>query len=119
MYLSAGETEKAIDIIGQHGWVDMLIDTGRKLDKADLEPLALVGDYLKELGNIQHAQEIDKKKGDFRSVVMLYGEAQEWKDTFPLAAKYPEYREEIYVPYAKFLAETDRFVDDCNDDTVY
>ncbi len=42
MYLSAGETTKAIDIIGEHGWVDMLTEVGRKLDKADVEAVALV-----------------------------------------------------------------------------
>ena len=42
MYLSAGETTKAIEIIGEHGWVDMLTDVGRKLDKADVEAVALV-----------------------------------------------------------------------------
>ena len=34
MFLSAGETIHAIKITGDNGWVDMLIDTGRKLDKA-------------------------------------------------------------------------------------
>jgi hypothetical protein len=33
MYLSAGETTKAIEIIGEHGWVDMLTEVGRKLVK--------------------------------------------------------------------------------------
>jgi len=42
MYLSAGETTKAIEIIGEHGWVDMLTEVGRKLDKADVEAVALV-----------------------------------------------------------------------------
>ena len=42
MYLSAGETTKAIEIIGEHGWVDMLTVVGRKLDKADVEAVALV-----------------------------------------------------------------------------
>ena len=37
MYLSAGETEKAIDIIGEHGWVDMLVEVGRnRLDKVTI-----------------------------------------------------------------------------------
>ena len=111
MFLSAGETMQAIAIMGEHGWVDMLIDTGRKLDKADMEPLTAVGDHLKKLGNLQYAQEIYRKKGDFRSVVKLYVEAQEWKDAFSLASQYPEFKEEIYVPYAKYLAESDKFVE--------
>ena len=76
-----------------------------------MEPLTAVGDHLKRLGNIQYAQEIYRKKGDFRSVVKLYVEAQEWKDAFVLAGQYPEFKEEIYVPYAKYLAESDKFVE--------
>ena len=34
MFLSAGEAVQAVRIMGEHGWVDMLVDTGRKLDKA-------------------------------------------------------------------------------------
>ncbi|KAI2531446.1 IFT122 isoform 16, partial [Pan troglodytes] len=41
MYISAGEHVKAIEICGDHGWVDMLIDIARKLDKAEREPLLL------------------------------------------------------------------------------
>lgn len=52
-----------------------------------------------------------KKVGDFKSVVTLYVEAQEWSEAFALADKYPEYREQIFVPYANFLAESDKFVE--------
>ena len=38
-------------------------------------------------------------------------EAKEWDEAFALAEKYPEHREQIYVPYAKWLAESDKFVD--------
>ena len=37
-------------------WVDMLVDTGRKLDRAEAEPLAAVGDFLRQLGSLQYAQ---------------------------------------------------------------
>ena len=46
MYLSAGETLKAIDIMGEHGWVDMLTEVGRKLDRAESEGISRVADYL-------------------------------------------------------------------------
>ena len=52
-----------------------------------------------------------KKVGDFKSVVTLYVEAKEWQEAFALAEKYPEHREQIYVPYAKWLAESDKFVE--------
>ena len=38
-------------------------------------------------------------------------EAKEWEEAFALAEAYPEHREQIYVPYAKWLAESDKFVE--------
>ena len=111
MYLSAGETVKAIDIIGEHGWVDMLNDVGRKLDKADTESVKLVAHYLKKHGQYQYAREMYKKIGDHGAVVQIYVEAKEWKEAFDLVEKNPEYKEPVYVPYAKWLAEQDRFVE--------
>ena len=43
MYLSAGETRQAIHLIGEHGWVDMLNDVGRKLDKVWLMTKVHIG----------------------------------------------------------------------------
>ena len=111
MYLSAGETIKAIDIMGEHGWVDMLTEVGRKLDRAESEGISKVADYLRQHGQLQYAREMYKKVGDFKAVVTLYVEAKEWEEAFNLAEKYPEYREHIYVPYAKWLAESDKFVE--------
>ena len=64
---------------------------------SESEALTLVGDYLKDLGSIQYAQEIYKKKGDFKSVVRLYVEAQEWKDAFMLVNKYPEFKARFLI----------------------
>ncbi len=95
MYLSAGETTKAIHMIGEHGWVDMLNDVGRKLDKADTENVRLVANYLKKHNQLQYAREMYKKVGDFKSVVLIYVDAGEWKEAFSLVEKNPEYREHV------------------------
>lgn len=58
MYLSAGETLKAIDIMGEHGWVDMLTDVGRKLDRAEEEAISRVAQYLRQHGQLQYAREV-------------------------------------------------------------
>ena len=97
--------------MGEHGWVDMLMDVGRKLDKAESEGIARVAHYLRQLGQLQYAREMYKKVGEIKAVVTLYVEAQEWQEAFGLAEKYPEHREAVYVPYAKWLAETDKFVE--------
>ncbi|XP_064218153.1 intraflagellar transport protein 122 homolog isoform X5 [Aotus nancymaae] len=109
MYISAGEHVKAIEICGDHGWVDTLIDIARKLDKAEREPLMLCATYLKKLDSPGYAAETYLKMGDLKSLVQLHVETQCWDEAFALGEKHPEFKDDIYVPYAQWLAENDRF----------
>uniref|UniRef100_A0A2K5URM7 Intraflagellar transport protein 122 homolog n=1 Tax=Macaca fascicularis TaxID=9541 RepID=A0A2K5URM7_MACFA len=109
MYISAGEHVKAIEICGDHGWVDMLIDIARNLDKAEREPLLLCATYLKKLDSPGYAAETYLKMGDLKSLVQLHVETQRWDEAFALGEKHPEFKDDIYVPYAQWLAENDRF----------
>ncbi|XP_063518702.1 intraflagellar transport protein 122 homolog isoform X24 [Pongo pygmaeus] len=109
MYISAGEHVKAIEICGDHGWVDMLIDIARKLDKAEREPLLLCATYLKKLDSPGYAAETYLKMGDLKALVQLHVETQRWDEAFALGEKHPEFKDDIYVPYAQWLAENDRF----------
>ncbi|XP_076048143.1 intraflagellar transport protein Oseg1 [Oratosquilla oratoria] len=110
MYISAGETLKAIEIMGENGWVDMLVDVGRKADKADGQALKLCAQHLQRLGSLTYAAEIYRKMGEIKSVVELYVEAKDWEEAFSLAEKHPEYKQLVYVPYATSLAEQDNFL---------
>ncbi|XP_059246357.1 intraflagellar transport protein 122 homolog isoform X2 [Mustela nigripes] len=109
MYISAGEHIKAIEISGDHGWVDTLIDIARKLDKAEREPLLMCAYYFKKLDNPGYAAETYLKIGDLKSLVQLHVETQRWDEAFALGEKHPEFKDDIYVPYAQWLAENDRF----------
>ncbi|OWK51808.1 Intraflagellar transport protein 122 [Lonchura striata] len=109
MYLSAGEHMKAIEISGDHGWVDMLIEIARKLDKAEREPLAKCAFYFKQLNNPGYAAETYMKVGDLKALVQLHVETHCWEEAFSLSEKHPEFKDEVYVPYAQWLAESDRF----------
>ncbi|XP_075289322.1 intraflagellar transport protein 122 homolog isoform X1 [Opisthocomus hoazin] len=109
MYLSAGEHMKAIEISGDHGWVDMLIEIARKLDKAEREPLSKCAFYFKKLDNPGYAAETYMKVGDLKALVHLHVETHRWEEAFALSEKHPEFRDDVYVPYAQWLAESDRF----------
>ncbi|XP_048812924.1 intraflagellar transport protein 122 homolog isoform X1 [Lagopus muta] len=109
MYLSAGEHMKAIEISGDHGWVDMLIEIARKLDKAEREPLSKCAFYFKKLNNPGYAAETYMKVGDLKALVSLHVETHRWEEAFALSEKHPEFKDEVYVPYAQWLAENDRF----------
>ncbi|XP_010084260.1 PREDICTED: intraflagellar transport protein 122 homolog [Pterocles gutturalis] len=109
MYLSAGEHMKAIEISGDHGWVDMLIEIARKLDKAEREPLSKCAFYFKKLDNPGYAAETYMKVGDLKALVHLHVETHHWEEAFALSEKHPEFKDDVYVPYAQWLAENDRF----------
>uniref|UniRef100_A0A3Q4C0N9 Intraflagellar transport protein 122 homolog n=1 Tax=Mola mola TaxID=94237 RepID=A0A3Q4C0N9_MOLML len=109
MYLSAGEHLKAIDIIGEHGWVDMLIDIARKLDKAEREPLAKCALYFTKLEHHGYASETYSKMGDLEALVQLHVETRHWEEAFSLVEKHPQFKNAVFVPYAQWLAENDRF----------
>ncbi|CAG0915966.1 unnamed protein product [Notodromas monacha] len=111
MFLSAGETLKAIKIMGENGWVDMLVEVGRTLDKADRDGLASCAAYLRKLGQLTYASELYNRIGDQESIVDLYVEAKQWEEAFLLAEKHPEFRQRIYMPYAQHLAEIDNFIE--------
>ncbi|XP_041348420.1 intraflagellar transport protein 122 homolog [Gigantopelta aegis] len=109
MYISAGEYLKAIDIVGEHGWPDMMIDLARKLDKADREALSRCANHLAKMEQYAYAGEVYTKMGDIKALISMRVEAKHWDDAFTLVEKHPEYKENVYVPYAQWLAENDRF----------
>ncbi|XP_048067046.1 intraflagellar transport protein 122 homolog isoform X2 [Megalobrama amblycephala] len=109
MYLTAGEHMKAIEIIGEHGWMDMLIDLARKLDKAEREPLSRCAVFFKKFNHHGYAAEIYNKMGDLKALVQLHVDTTHWDEAFSLVEKHSQFRDDVYVPYAQWLAEHDRF----------
>ncbi|XP_066284975.1 intraflagellar transport protein 122 homolog [Branchiostoma lanceolatum] len=109
MYLSAGENTKAIEIIGDHGWLEMLIDVARRLDKAEREPLARCAHYFKQLEHWAYAAETYAKMGDTKALVTLHVDTRHWDEAFALVERHPEFKDDVYVAYAQWLAENDRF----------
>ncbi|XP_065066835.1 intraflagellar transport protein 122 homolog isoform X1 [Rhopilema esculentum] len=109
MFIAAGEFLKAAEILGENGWTDKLVELGRNLNKADIEPLKICAFYLKEQQQYSYAAEMYLKMGDQKSLVQLYVEAHQWEEAFNLAEKHKEFKDDVYVPYANWLAENDRF----------
>lgn len=111
MYLSVGETEKAVTLAAENDWSDMLITISKKVDLTEQKTLSLIGNHLKKLHEYGAAAEIFHKVGDIPSLVEMNVEAKNWKEAFELAKQHPMYKENVYVPYANWLAENDRFVE--------
>ncbi|KAK2571545.1 Intraflagellar transport protein 122-like protein [Acropora cervicornis] len=109
MFLAAGENLKAIEIIGQNGWVEKLLEVGRNLNKADTEGLKQCAFYFKQLDQHGYASEMYIKLGDMKALLELHVESKHWDEAFELAEKHPEFKDDVFVPYANWLAENDRF----------
>lgn len=67
--------------------------------------------HLRSLGQLDYATEMYRKLGEEKSVVALHVEAKHWTEAFVLADRHPEYSDLVYVPYAQWLAENDKFVE--------
>lgn len=111
MYLSAGETARAIEIMGQHGWVDMIMTTVQQLDRGDHENLTLCAEFLVKHKQYFNACEVYKKIGDVQKLAEIYVKSFQWEEAFNLVTLYPDLKEQVYVPYATWLAENDRFLE--------
>lgn len=109
MFLSAGDLNKAIQIISEHGWIDMLIKVGRQLDKAERESLSLIAKKLRQLGATHGAAEIYGRLGDDIDVADVLVDAQAWSDAFELVERNSKLKSRVYGPYARWLAENGRF----------
>ncbi|XP_054168644.1 intraflagellar transport protein 122 homolog [Oppia nitens] len=111
MYLASGDTVKAIEIIGQHGWLDMMMTVVQQLDRADRKALTLCADFLIKSKHYLNAIEVYKKIGDIQNLAIIYIKSSQWQEAFKLADDYPHLKQDVYVPYAIWLAENDRFVE--------
>eukprot|EP00794_Sanderia_malayensis_P006236 gene6236-6953_t len=109
MFIAAGEFIKAAEILGENNWTEKLVELGRNLNKADVEPLKICAFYLKELEQFQYAAEMYTKMGDTAALVKLYVDSHQWDEAFHVAEKQKEFKDDVYVPYANWLAENDRF----------
>ena len=111
MYLTAGEYKEAIDIIGQQGWIDMLLSVVQLLRKEDKENLAKCAEYLAKHKQYFHAADVYKKIGDIKSLTLVYVAGGQWKEAFACVDQFPDLRQEVYSKYANFLAEQEKFTE--------
>lgn len=88
-----------------------LVDIARKLDRAEREALSKCAIHLQQLQNYAGAAECLSKMGDSKALVKLHIETGNWEEAFALAKKHPEYKNDVYIPYAGWLAENDKFED--------
>lgn len=136
--LDAGEHMQAVDVMGENGMHQRLIDKARNTSEVCFEvghnsscasltylppPLPLlqsetallsrIGHWLTKLDQTQAAAEVLSKTNDTKGLIDLYISRNRWDEAFALANRNPEYKADIFLPYANWLAENDRFEEVC------
>ncbi|KAJ7520920.1 hypothetical protein O6H91_19G029500 [Diphasiastrum complanatum] len=111
MFLIAGQPDKALKILVEHGPASKLIEVARKLKRTDADKLRLCANILQSNGLNSHAFETYTKLGDFRSVLLLHMELCQWDDAFAIKKLHPEIEEDVSLAYADWLVQNDRFED--------
>jgi intraflagellar transport protein 122 len=106
---AAGEEIASVNVMGENGMVQKLIEKARKLNKAEVEVLSKIAEWLQKLDQVPLAAEVCQKIGDNKMLTEIYVKSGKWDDAFALAERHPELSHEVYVPYANWLAENDRF----------
>lgn len=88
-----------------------LYDIGRKLDPSEKSALNLVASNLRKLKSLPLAAEIYRKLGEEAQVVQLHVETRDWTEAFRLAEHSPQVLQSVHSQHAKWLAESDEFVE--------
>ena len=110
MYAAAGDYGKAVQIIGERGWVDDLIEVARTVPVDDIDTLRTCAEYFQDNGHHQFAKEVYLKMDDVQNLMKLHIQLRRWDDAFILAEQNKgKFSDDVFLPYADWLAENDRF----------
>ena len=107
--MQAGEHLKAINILGSKGWTDKLIELARGLAVGQVTELRACLPHLENHGATEEAKEVLLKLGDTEGLLQLQLSHHRWPDALRLIEEHPHLAPRVYLPYAQWLIEKDRF----------
>ncbi|GMF52525.1 unnamed protein product [Phytophthora fragariaefolia] len=115
MYAASGNYVRAGEILGEHGWLDELLELTRKPEAAASSRLLTVAaNFFLKGGQFANARDMYLKLGDLDALLQMHIRLQEWEEAVRLADRHRESvrrPDEVFVPYAHWLVTQDRFDD--------
>ena len=108
-FIQAGEHLKAIHILGSKGWMDKLIDVARNLSASQITELRATLPWFEKHGAVAEGKEVLLKLGDTEGLLNLHLSSNQWTEALALIEEYPAFAPRVYLPYATWLVEQDRF----------
>ena len=110
LYMAIGKKRKAIEIYGEHNYLENLIEICRDLSKdTDAEMIRLCGHYFKKNHNYQYAQEAYLKLDDKKALVYMFVDLKKWDEAFTLSREVKQLNEYVHLKYAESLIVEDKF----------
>ncbi|KHJ88934.1 hypothetical protein OESDEN_11261 [Oesophagostomum dentatum] len=111
MLISSGDLDKAVQLITENDWMDLAINVMRKLERSDVDSLRRLASYFIRKSEFNLAARIYGNINDIKAMAQMHVAAGHWTDAFAIADRYPKYIEDVYLPYARYLAERDQFLE--------
>ncbi|KAI9985818.1 hypothetical protein PInf_024591 [Phytophthora infestans] len=115
MYAASGNYVRAGEILGEHGWLDQLLDLTRKPEAAESSQLlTIAASFFLKGGQFANARDMFLKLGDLDALLQMHIRLQEWEEAVRLADRHRDSvrrPDEVFVPYAQWLVTQDRFDD--------
>ncbi|WKY05247.1 hypothetical protein Q1695_005901 [Nippostrongylus brasiliensis] len=109
MLISSGDLDKAVLLITENDWMDLAINVMRKLERSDVDSLRRLAAYFIRKSEFGLAGRIYGSINDIKAMAQMHVAAGHWTDAFAIADRYPKFVEDVYLPYARYLAERDHF----------
>uniref|UniRef100_A0A914ML49 Intraflagellar transport protein 122 homolog n=1 Tax=Meloidogyne incognita TaxID=6306 RepID=A0A914ML49_MELIC len=109
LLMSSGDYDRAIRLMMANNWVEKVANAARKLDKSDANLLREIGQFMAKNGEYIQATSIFQRINDLRSIIQMHVNAENWDDALALINRNSSLSNDVYLPYARWLAERDRF----------
>lgn len=110
IYWILGKKKKVIEIYGEKGMLNNLIEICRGLNKEEShELISLCGHYFKQHKHYEYASEAYLKLGDTKALVLMNLELGQYDKAFILAQNDKKLLEYTHLQYAEHLVKIDKF----------
>lgn len=87
------------------------METGRNIDKGSGNDIYIVADALISIGRLEAANELYQKLGDQQAMIVMAVKLENWQQAFQLVKQFPQYKENVYIPYAQRMARDNNFIE--------
>nr|XP_027195836.1 intraflagellar transport protein 122 homolog [Dermatophagoides pteronyssinus] len=108
--IAKGDYEKAFEIISKSD-VNSIVSFAQQIDKGEIKLLNLIAESFLKNQDYENAIQIYRKIGNFKSLALSYIHNNQWEEALKICNDIPQMKEEIYYPYAMWLAENERFAE--------